>query len=64
MFLFQITYDDIRKTYGGSSSRGYYSSWTSSANAYMLMFRRTDKQRNVDAITKDNFPQHIKVKSP
>ena len=57
----QITYDDIRKTYGGSGSRGYYSSWTSSANAYMLMYRRADKQRNVYSITKDIFPQHIKV---
>lgn len=38
-----ITYDDIRKTYGGGPSRsaGYFTSaYTSSTNAYMLMYRR------------------------
>ena len=75
-YISQITYDDICKTYGGSTtSRGYYSSafarWTdffligsnkvcfsvniwhnfsfvfsSSTNAYMLMYRQIDKQRN------------------
>lgn len=38
-----ITIDDIRKTYGGGPSRsaGYFTSaYTSSTNAYMLMYRR------------------------
>merc|ERR1711874_774503 len=43
----KITYDDIRKTYGGGNSRSYYSSWSSSANAYMLMYRQINKERNV-----------------
>jgi len=37
-----ITYDDIRKTYGGGPSRtaGYFNSaYASSTNAYMLMYR-------------------------
>lgn len=57
----KITYDDIRKTYGGNSTRGgYYSSWSSSANAYMLMYRQISKERNVYSYTKDELPQHIK----
>ncbi|XP_076039758.1 ubiquitin carboxyl-terminal hydrolase 47-like isoform X2 [Oratosquilla oratoria] len=55
----RITYDDIRKTYGGGSSRGYYSNWSSSANAYMLMYRQIDKEKNVDSFTKEHFPKHI-----
>lgn len=38
-----ITYDDIRKTYGGGPTRtaGYFASaYTSSTNAYMLMYRQ------------------------
>ncbi|KAK8388169.1 hypothetical protein O3P69_020208 [Scylla paramamosain] len=59
----KITYDDIRKTYGGSGSSrsgGYYSSWSYSANAYMLMYRQVDRERNVYSLTTEEFPQHIK----
>ncbi|XP_052243350.1 ubiquitin carboxyl-terminal hydrolase 47-like isoform X4 [Dreissena polymorpha] len=58
----KITYDDIRKTYGGSSnSRGYYSSsYASSANAYMLMYRKKDTDRNVDFLSSEDFPDHVK----
>lgn len=58
----QITYDDIRKTYGGSmSTRGYYSSsYASSANAYMLMYRKKDKDRNADFIETGDLPEHVK----
>lgn len=58
----KITYDDIRKTYGGSSTtRGYYSSsYASSANAYMLMYRQVDKQRNTDFLASEDFPEHVK----
>ncbi|XP_044731770.1 ubiquitin carboxyl-terminal hydrolase 47 isoform X2 [Chrysoperla carnea] len=57
----KITYDDIRKTYGGGGHmRGYYSgAFSSSTNAYMLMYRQIDKERNCDAITIDTFPPHI-----
>ncbi|XP_045110990.1 ubiquitin carboxyl-terminal hydrolase 47-like isoform X4 [Portunus trituberculatus] len=58
----KITYDDIRKTYGGSGSSrsgGYYSSWSYSANAYMLMYRQVDRERNVYSLTTEEFPQHI-----
>merc|ERR1712008_177133 len=56
----KITYDDIRKTYGGGNSRSYYSSWTSSANAYVLMYRQVNKEKNVYSLTKDTLPKHIK----
>lgn len=55
-----ITEDDIRKTYGGGPQRGYYSgAYTSSTNAYMLMYRRIDKERNAKAMTMEEFPPHI-----
>lgn len=58
----RITYDDIQKTYGGGPSRGYYSSaYSSSTNAYMLMYRQIDKQKNTECITPDEFPEHIKA---
>ncbi|WAR06828.1 UBP47-like protein [Mya arenaria] len=58
----QITYDDIRKTYGGSTTnRGYYSSsYTSSANAYMLMYRQKDAKRNAEFLSGEDFPDHVK----
>lgn len=58
----KITYEEITKTYGGSTgSRGYYSAtYTSSTNAYMLMYRQIDKQRNADFTQFDDFPAHIK----
>ncbi|KAG5876114.1 hypothetical protein JTB14_013693 [Gonioctena quinquepunctata] len=55
-----ITEDDIRKTYGGGPQRGYYSgAYSSSTNAYMLMYRQIDKNRNRRAIGVDDFPAHI-----
>lgn len=58
----RITYDDIRKTYGGSTSgRGYYSStYASSTNAYMLMYRQIDKERNADFLLTEDLPVHMK----
>ncbi|XP_071112786.1 ubiquitin carboxyl-terminal hydrolase 47-like [Haliotis cracherodii] len=58
----RITYDDIRKTYGGSSlGRGFYSSaYASSTNAYMLMYRQIDKLRNAECMMPDDFPKHLK----
>ncbi|XP_075229694.1 ubiquitin carboxyl-terminal hydrolase 47-like [Lycorma delicatula] len=57
----RITSDDITKTYGGGMIRGYYSgAYSSSTNAYMLMYRQIDKERNCDAMTVDEFPPHIK----
>ncbi|XP_071446891.1 ubiquitin carboxyl-terminal hydrolase 47-like isoform X2 [Hetaerina americana] len=57
----RITEEDIKKTYGGGLSRGYYSGpYSSSTNAYMLMYRQIDKNRNCLAMTVDQFPPHIK----
>ncbi|XP_054709133.1 ubiquitin carboxyl-terminal hydrolase 47-like [Uloborus diversus] len=58
----KITYDDIQKTYGGGPSRGYYSSaYSSSTNAYMLMYRQIDKEKNTECMCPDEFPEHIKT---
>ncbi|XP_017780460.1 PREDICTED: ubiquitin carboxyl-terminal hydrolase 47 isoform X2 [Nicrophorus vespilloides] len=57
----RLTEDDIRKTYGGGPQRSYYSgAYSSSTNAYMLMYRQIDKDRNCAALTMDDFPSHIK----
>ncbi|CAG9864755.1 unnamed protein product [Phyllotreta striolata] len=56
-----ITEDDIRKTYGGGPRRGYYSgAYSSSTNAYMLMYRQIDKEKNAKAMSYSEFPPHIK----
>ncbi|XP_024080521.1 ubiquitin carboxyl-terminal hydrolase 47-like isoform X2 [Cimex lectularius] len=56
-----ITREDIEKTYGGGPTRGYYSgAYSSSTNAYMLMYRQIDKDKNCTAMTEENFPPHIK----
>ncbi|ESP03988.1 hypothetical protein LOTGIDRAFT_156592, partial [Lottia gigantea] len=57
----RITYDDIRKVYGGSSAtRGFYSSaYASSTNAYMLMYRQRDKKRNSAFLSPEEFPSSL-----
>lgn len=59
----RVTYDEIRKTYGGGPSRGgyYISTYASSTNAYMLMYRQVDKQQNAVPMTPDQFPEHLKL---
>ncbi|KAK7500181.1 hypothetical protein BaRGS_00008728, partial [Batillaria attramentaria] len=61
----KITYDDIQKTYGGSTmSRTYYSSaYSSSTSAYMLMYRQIDKERNADFMSPEEFPERELDKS-
>ncbi|XP_067645326.1 ubiquitin carboxyl-terminal hydrolase 47 isoform X2 [Eurosta solidaginis] len=55
-----ITEEDIEKSFGGGSSRAYYSSvYSSSTNAYMLMYRQIDAQRNEKATRVTDFPDHI-----
>ncbi|XP_071555932.1 ubiquitin carboxyl-terminal hydrolase 47 isoform X1 [Temnothorax nylanderi] len=56
----QITHDDIQKTYGGGPSRAYYSgAYSSSTNAYMLMYRQIDCARNTLPMQTQDFPRHI-----
>lgn len=57
-----INQEAIEKSYGGAASaRSFYSSaYSSSTNAYMLMYRQVDAQRNVSSIKRDAFPEHIK----
>eukprot|EP00800_Vazella_pourtalesii_P017424 TRINITY_DN52_c0_g1_i6.p1 TRINITY_DN52_c0_g1~~TRINITY_DN52_c0_g1_i6.p1 ORF type:complete len:1401 (+),score=392.26 TRINITY_DN52_c0_g1_i6:46-4248(+) len=56
-----MSYTDIERAYGGvENSRGYYSTlFSSSANAYMLMYRQIDSERNTEFIDKNGFPDHI-----
>jgi len=57
-----ITYDDIRKTYGGGPSRsaGYFTSaYTSSTNAYMLMYREINQVNNASFMNPSEFPEHL-----
>lgn len=62
MLHLQITDDDIHKTYGGGPSRAYYSgAYSSSTNAYMLMYRQIDRARNALPMQTQDFPQHIQV---
>ena len=58
----KITQEDIQKSFGGGSSKAYYSSvYSSSTNAYMLMYRQIDEKRNEKSIKASDFPDHIKV---
>uniref|UniRef100_A0A915HZM8 Ubiquitin carboxyl-terminal hydrolase n=1 Tax=Romanomermis culicivorax TaxID=13658 RepID=A0A915HZM8_ROMCU len=50
--------EDIRKTYGGTGMHFMYS-YSSSTNAYMLMYRKIDPDQNEKFITSDNFPAHL-----
>lgn len=55
-----ITQEDISKSFGGSGAfKSYYSGFSSSTNAYMLMYRQQDTARNSMAIKEENFPPHI-----
>jgi len=56
----RITSEDIQKTFGGGALRGYYSgAYSSSTNAYMLMYRQISED-NCNVIKVEDFPEHIK----
>ena len=56
-----ITQEDISKSFGGGGAfKSYYSGFSSSTNAYMLMYRQQDAARNCMAIKEEIFPPHIK----
>lgn len=61
----QITQEEIQKTYGGIGSGNgvgcYKGAYRSSTNAYMLMYRQIDSERNDLPMTIEDFPPHIKV---
>ncbi|VDM44945.1 unnamed protein product [Toxocara canis] len=49
------TIEDIHRTFGGSSG-----GWSSSnTNAYMLMYRKIDRQRNAKFVKTVNLPSHL-----
>ncbi|XP_040166058.1 ubiquitin carboxyl-terminal hydrolase 47 [Anopheles arabiensis] len=56
-----ITQEDIHKSYGGGSYKtSYTGAYTSSTNAYMLMYRQIDSEKNALPISEEQFPDHIK----
>ncbi|ETN63869.1 ubiquitin carboxyl-terminal hydrolase 47 [Anopheles darlingi] len=57
----RITQEDIQKSYGGGAYKtAYPGAYTSSTNAYMLMYRQIDVSKNTLPITEEQFPDHIK----
>lgn len=62
LYCLQASQEDIEKSFGGGSFNTYYSAaYSSSTNAYMLMYRQIDKVRNMSAIKKNEYPEHIVV---
>ncbi|XP_066582168.1 ubiquitin carboxyl-terminal hydrolase 47 [Prorops nasuta] len=56
----EITHDDIQKSYGGGPTRAYFSgAYSTSTNAYMLMYRQIDPARNALPMQSQDFPPHI-----
>ncbi|KAH8345293.1 hypothetical protein KR067_007768 [Drosophila pandora] len=55
-----ITQEDIQRSFGGPNGSYYSSAYTSSTNAYMLMYRQVDAKRNEQAAKVADFPEHIK----
>ncbi|KAH8365671.1 hypothetical protein KR093_003178 [Drosophila rubida] len=59
-----ITQEDIQRSFGGPNGSYYSSAYTSSTNAYMLMYRQVDAKRNEQAAKASEFPEHIKTLLP
>ncbi|EDW69744.2 ubiquitin carboxyl-terminal hydrolase 47 [Drosophila virilis] len=55
-----ITQEDIQRSFGGPNGSYYSSAYTSSTNAYMLMYRQVDAKRNELVVKCNDFPEHIK----
>ncbi|XP_017070962.1 ubiquitin carboxyl-terminal hydrolase 47 [Drosophila eugracilis] len=59
-----ITQEDIQRSFGGPNGSYYSSAYTSSTNAYMLMYRQVDAKRNELVAKVADFPEHIKSLLP
>lgn len=56
-----ITQEDIQKSFGGAGYKAFLSAYSSSTNAYMLMYRQIDPPRNAKFIKESEFAEHIKT---
>lgn len=57
-----ITQEDIQKSFGGNAGRYQYSgAYTTSTNAYMLMYRQLDPAKNQSPTKLDDLPEHIQM---
>ncbi|XP_038049001.1 ubiquitin carboxyl-terminal hydrolase 47-like [Patiria miniata] len=54
------TQDDIRRTYGIEALPGRSAPNSTLPNAYMLMYRRVEPNKNANFTTVEQFPSHIK----
>lgn len=55
-----ITQEDIQKSFGGSAGRYHYSgAYTTSTNAYMMMYRQCDPAKNKAPTKVEDLPEHI-----
>ncbi|XP_055909532.1 ubiquitin carboxyl-terminal hydrolase 47 isoform X2 [Eupeodes corollae] len=60
-----VTQEDIQKSFGGSATKAYYTSmYSSSTNAYMLMYRQIDPKRNERATKTEDFPEYLNALLP
>ncbi|XP_055846655.1 ubiquitin carboxyl-terminal hydrolase 47 isoform X2 [Episyrphus balteatus] len=60
-----VTQEDIQKSFGGSATKAYYTSmYSSSTNAYMLMYRQIDPKRNERCTKTEDLPEHITTLLP
>lgn len=56
-----ITHEDIQKSFGGGAGRYQYSgAYTTSTNAYMMMYRQMDPARNKLPTAVEELPEHIR----
>jgi len=62
----EISEEEIKRTFGDDPNEGYrsrggmFQMFHSSANAYMLMYRRIDEKRNKSEVTKENVPTELR----
>jgi len=61
----EINVSEVKKAFGGDEEGGsygsrMYSSYRSTANAYMLMYRQIDTERNKKPLTAEELPENIK----
>eukprot|EP00050_Salpingoeca_kvevrii_P012902 m.25552 g.25552 ORF g.25552 m.25552 type:complete len:1146 (-) comp4447_c0_seq1:85-3522(-) len=55
----EIEETQIKTTFGGVTQSSYSQAYTSSSNAYMLMYRRVDPEHNLALSGKDDIPESV-----
>ncbi|XP_003746614.1 ubiquitin carboxyl-terminal hydrolase 47 [Galendromus occidentalis] len=55
----RVTLEDVQRTFGGGGSTDTRSPFSSSTNAYMLIYRQ-QSEANAQAMTEDDFGEHLR----